>query len=79
MLIDDKRIKVEWKPIGSLPLETLVQFHDGTYAMIVAHDSARGVTSTYDFTHYHKVVEVTDPILVIPCTARIVIEGGARL
>lgn len=78
MLIDDKRIKVNWQAIGLLPLETLVQFHDGTYAMIVSHECAQGVTSVYDFTR-HKVVEVTGPIVVVPCTARIVIEGGARL
>lgn len=76
MLIDDSAVRVECKPIGSLPIETFVQFYNEYYGMIVSHDKCRSLTSFYDFKT-HKIDYVTDAHVVMVYDAAIVVKGGA--
>lgn len=77
MEIEDKRTRGVEKPIGSLPIETVVQFLDDRFVMIVSHDLQRGITGYYDFRS-HALWHVLDDSVVIPCKAKLVIEGGGN-
>lgn len=77
MVIEDRRSKDTVKPIGSLPLETVVQFPDDSFAMIVSHDLYRKITGYYDFSK-HDIRHVLDDYVVISCNAKLVIESGDK-
>lgn len=76
MFIDDSAVRVECKPIGSLPIETFVQFYNEDYGMIVSHEKCRSLTSFYNFKT-HKIDSVKDAHVVMVFDAAIVLKGGA--
>lgn len=78
MRIDDSRTRFERKPIGSLPIETIVYFDEYGYGIIVLHDVARCLTTVYDFEK-HKLDTVIDSHIVTPFNATLVLERGAEL
>ena len=73
--IKDNRHKENCVDVGSLPLEQVFQFDNGSFGMLLGYDTARCLTEYYSFGS-HRVDWLINSVKVTPVSATLVIESG---